>query len=471
MRAKTPKLINRRWHFSARLLPLVVGIAVYGLTQPVAAAGQAAGSQEGRTINLAKGTAQLVTHPASMRRVSVASADVAEAVVVSPNELLIHGREIGTTSLVIWDAEGGRTLYPVEVTLDAAALETHFRALFPDEQIEVSASGNTYILSGNVTNSTTAERAVEIAEASEAMVVNNMSVPRPHQILLQVRFAEVSRTAMQELSVNFLLLDPNNPRGDDEGLISTGQFNPLSENFVNSRRGPESTFTDQVNLFLFHDDERFSAFIRALQGTGDFKSLAEPNLLALDGTEASFLAGGEFPFPFSTGDGEITLIFKEFGIRLVFTPKVQNSGNIKLKVEPEVSTLDFASGLQAFGFQIPTILSRRAQTEVELKDGQTFAIAGLIDNSIAENLSKVPILGHIPILGKLFQSQDLRQQRSELLVLVTPRLVQPSDEAPPIPTGEPEDWKWKRSLKESVGQTERGEVLEYFDDDEEDGGV
>jgi pilus assembly protein CpaC len=401
----------------------------------------------------------------------VASADVAEAVVVSPNELLIHGREIGTTSLVIWDAEGGRTLYPVEVTLDAAALETHFRALFPDEQIEVSASGNTYILSGNVTNSTTAERAVEIAEASEAMVVNNMSVPRPHQILLQVRFAEVSRTAMQELSVNFLLLDPNNPRGDDEGLISTGQFNPLSENFVNSRRGPESTFTDQVNLFLFHDDERFSAFIRALQGTGDFKSLAEPNLLALDGTEASFLAGGEFPFPFSTGDGEITLIFKEFGIRLVFTPKVQNSGNIKLKVEPEVSTLDFASGLQAFGFQIPTILSRRAQTEVELKDGQTFAIAGLIDNSIAENLSKVPILGHIPILGKLFQSQDLRQQRSELLVLVTPRLVQPSDEAPPIPTGEPEDWKWKRSLKESVGQTERGEVLEYFDDDEEDGGV
>jgi pilus assembly protein CpaC len=217
MRAKTPRLINRRWHFSARLLPLVVGIAVYGLTQPVAAAGQAAGSQEGRTVSLAKGTAQLVTHPAAMRRVSVASADVAEAVVVSPNELLIHGREIGTTSLVIWDAEGGRTLYPVEVTLDAAALQTHFRALFPNEQIEVSASGNVYILSGSITNATVAERAVEIAEASEAMVVNNMSIPRPHQILLQVRFAEVSRTAMQELAVNFLLLDPNNPRGDDEG--------------------------------------------------------------------------------------------------------------------------------------------------------------------------------------------------------------------------------------------------------------
>ncbi len=456
MRVKTPKLINRRWHFSARLLPLVVGIAVYGLTQPVAAAGQAAGSQEGRTVNLAKGTAQLVTHPASMRRVSVASADVAEAVVVSPNELLIHGREIGTTSLVIWDAEGGRTLYPVEVTLDAAALETHFRALFPDEQIEVTASGNTYILSGNVTNSTTAERAVEIAESTEAMVVNNMSVPRPHQILLQVRFAEVSRTAMQELSVNFLLLDPNNPRGDDEGLISTGQFNPFSDNFVNSRRGPESAFSDKINLFLFHDNERFSAFIRALQSQGDFKSLAEPNLLALDGVEASFLAGGEFPFPVSQGQSDaITLIFKEFGIRLVFTPKVQNSGNIKLKVEPEVSTLDFASGLQAFGFQIPTILSRRATTEVELKDGQTFAIAGLIDNSIAENLSKVPVLGHIPILGKLFQSQDLRQNRSELLVLVTPRLVQPSDDPPPIPTGEPEEWKWKRSLQKSPGQTGR----------------
>jgi pilus assembly protein CpaC len=220
---------------------------------------------------------------------------------------------------------------------------------------------------------------------------------------------------------------------------------------------------------VFHDNERLSAFITALQGTGDFKSLAEPNLLALDGIEASFLAGGEFPFPFSSGDGDISLIFKEFGIRLVFTPKVMNSGNIKLKVEPEVSTLDFASGLQAFGFAIPAILSRRATTEVELKDGQTFAIAGLIDNSITENLSRVPVLGHIPILGKLFQSQNMRQQRSELLVLVTPRLVQPSDEAPPIPTGEPEDWKWKRSLKEAPGQTERGEVLEYFDDP--DGGV
>jgi len=455
MRAKTPKLMNRRWRFSARLLPLVVGIAVYGLTQPVAAAGQAAGSQEGRTVNLAKGTAQLVTHPASMRRVSVASADVAEAVVVSPNEILIHGREIGTTSLVIWDAEGGRTLYPVEVTLDAAALQTHFRALFPDEQIEVSASGNVYILSGSISNATSAKRAVEIAEATEAMVVDNMSVPRPHQILLQVRFAEVSRTAMQELSVNFLLLDPNNPRGNDEGLIQTGQFNPFTDNFVNSRRGPENSFSDKVNLFLFHDNERLSAFITALQGTGDFKSLAEPNLLALDGTEASFLAGGEFPFPFSSGDGDISLMFKEFGIRLAFTPTVMNSGNIKLKVEPEVSTLDFASGLQAFGFQIPTILSRRAHTEVELKDGQTFAIAGLIDNSITENLSKVPVLGHIPILGKLFQSQNMRQNRSELLVLVTPRLVQPSDEAPPIPTGEPEDWKWKRSLKEAPGQTGR----------------
>ena len=439
--------------YSARLIPLVLGIAVYGLTQPAGAAGQAAVSGEGRTISLAKGTAQLVTHPVAMRRVSVSNADVAEAVVVSPNELLLNGKEIGTTSLVIWDAEGRRTLYPVEVTLDAAALENHFRALFPNERIEVSASGNVYILSGNVSNGTVAQRAVELAEATGALVVDNIAVPSPHQILLQVRFAEVSRTVMRDLAANFQRMIAN-----DGGFITTGRFIPPPEGSFGPGAidDPPTTLVDAVNLLIFDlDDSKFAAFIRALKSTGKMRSLAEPNLLALDGKEASFLAGGEFPFPVVQGgtNNAVTIVFKEFGIRLNFTPTVMNSGNIKLKVAPEVSSLDFANGLQISGFQIPAILSRRAETEIELRDGQTFAIAGLIDNSITDNVDKIPVLGDLPILGSLFRSSELRQNRTELLVLVTPRLVQPADEAPPIPPGEPDTWDWVKPLDEPVGQS------------------
>ncbi|MGH7572951.1 MAG: type II and III secretion system protein family protein, partial [Gemmatimonadota bacterium] len=411
MPAHSRMLRTHSLRYSARLIPLVLGIAVYGLTQPAGAAGQAAVSGEGRTISLAKGTAQLVTHPIAMRRVSVSNAEVAEAVVVSPNELLLNGKEIGTTSLVIWDAEGRRTLYPVEVTLDAASLENHFRALFPGEGLEVTSSGNVYILSGSVSNGTVAQRAVEIAEASGAMVVNNIAIPSPHQILLQVRFAEVSRTVMRDLAANFQRLIAT-----DGGFITTGRFiPPPTGEFGPNPQEPPNTLVDAVNLLIFDlDDSKFAAFIRALKSTGKFRSLAEPNLLALDGKEASFLAGGEFPFPVVQGgsNNAVTVVFKEFGIRLNFTPTVTNSGNIHLKVAPEVSSLDFANGLQISGFQIPAILSRRAETEVELRDGQTFAIAGLIDNSITDNVDKIPILGDLPILGPLFRSSELRQNRT-----------------------------------------------------------
>lgn len=437
---------------SARLIPIVIGIAVYGLTQPTMAAGQAAG-QGGRTISLAVGTAQLVSHPSPMRRVSVSNADIAEAVVVSPTELLVNGKSIGTTSLVIWDSEGRRTLYPVEVTLDAAALENQFRALFPGEPIEVTSSGNIYILSGSVTNSTTAARAVEIARATQAMVVNNIAVPSPHQILLQVRFAEVSRTALQELGSQFL--DFGNKQG---GFVGTGRFITPPDFAVGDNSSSVDVIADLATLFLFDTESNVAAVIRALQSKGLFRSLAEPNLLALDGQKASFLAGGEFPYPVLQGgqSDAITVVFKEFGIRLNFTPVVQTSGNIQLEVEPEVSTLDFASGLQLGGFQIPALLTRRAKTRIELRDGQTFAIAGLIDNAISENIDRIPILGHIPILGALFRSQDLAQRRSELLVLVTPHLVQPSDVSPPLPSGDPADWDWKEDLDEPVGQIEQG---------------
>ncbi|MCL7977361.1 MAG: type II and III secretion system protein, partial [marine benthic group bacterium] len=187
-----------------------------------------------------------------------------------------------------------------------------------------------------------------------------------------------------------------------------------------------------------------------LKSNGGFRSLAEPNLLAAHGQEASFLAGGEFPYPVVQGGsnvGAVTIQFREYGVRLNFKPEIMPTGNVRLRVAPEVSTLDFANGLTLSGFNIPSILTRKAETEIELADGQTFAIAGLIDNSMLQDVDKIPLLGDIPILGSLFRSKEVRQNRSELLVLVTPVIVQPLDESPPVPTGEPETWDWMGGME------------------------
>jgi pilus assembly protein CpaC len=400
---------------------------------------------------VAAGKTTLVSHPVALKQVSIANSEVAEVVVVSPTEVLVNGKSTGSTSLVLWDANGRRVLQAIEVTLDAESLQRHLNALFPRQPITVRASGSAYILSGEVTEAVAARRALEIAEATGATVVDNMTVPEPYQILLQVRFAEVNRSAFKDLGANIVRVDPLNLRGDTEGAFSTGANTALGGNFLGNPSGPEQTFSDAVNLYLFDPDEQIALFIRALHQKGMLKSLAEPNLLALDGKEASFLAGGEFPYPVpqaSAGGTSITIEFKEFGVRLNFTPTVTNGGAIRLKVAPEVSTLDFANGLQAAGFNIPTVLSRRAETEVELRDGQTFAIAGLIDNSIAQNVEKFPILGDIPILGTLFRSKEVRNNRSELMVLVTPHLVQPASTPPPVPTGEPGTWDWDKSLRD-----------------------
>ena len=426
---------------------LVATLAAWALAQTPAALAQVAD----RTIVVPTGKATLVTHAERLTRVSVSNPEVAEALVVSPYEVMLNGKTTGTTSMILWDSSGRRELFAVEVTADAVALERQIRSLFPDQPIEVTATGNVFILSGNVTEATAARRAMELAQATGLTVVDNMQVPAPHQILLEVRFAEVNRNALREWGTNFVRVDPFNLRGDDEGTLSTGQFTPPRGNFLNTPVGPEQTFSDVVNLYLFSPDAQLGVFIRALQSKGMFRSLAEPNLLALDGKEASFLAGGEFPYPVpqATAAGQtITIVFKEFGVRLNFVPTVTNSGMIHLEVAPEVSTLDFANGLQISGFLIPTLLTRRASTEVELRDGQTFAIAGLMDNSQTETVSKFPILGDIPVLGQFFRSKDVQQNRSELLVLVTPRLVQPSNTAPAVPTGEPEDWNWEGGLDE-----------------------
>jgi pilus assembly protein CpaC len=276
-------------------------------------------------------------------------------------------------------------------------------------------------------------RAAEVARATapKANVINMLQVPgaaESQQVMLQVRFAEVNRRAITELGSSFFT-GPSG-YGNWVGRSTTQQF--AAPDF----RDDELFFSDFLNIFLFNTNYNVGALIRALKQTGFFQSLAEPNLIAYNNQEASFLAGGEFPVPIVQGaTGTVSVLFKEFGVRLTFRPTIAGD-LIRLRVAPEVSSLDFNNGILLEGFRIPALTTRRAETEVELRDGQSFAVAGLIDNQSQTDRTAVPILSSLPIIGNLFKSKAERQERTELLVIVTPRLVRPlnPDEVPPLRT-------------------------------------
>ena len=391
-----------------------------------------------QVVTVSKGASALLVNTTAIQRFSIGDPTVAEAVVVSPTEVLINGKTLGTTSLFLWDNSGGIKLYSIEVTADAAGLQRYLGSVLEGEQVDVVASGNVVTLSGQVRDASVANRAVEIAKGSGAIIVDNLTTPEAVQVQLRVRFAEVNKTAVKQFRSQIATINPHE-------LSDNGQW----QGFSNSDSA--GNFLDGiVDVGLFNPTSSIEVLIRYLTSRGDFKSLAEPNLITLPGKEATFLAGGEFPYPAVQGGGSagsVSIVFKEFGIRLRFTPTITRNGSIRLKVMPEVSSLDFSNPLIFGGFTIPSLLTRRAETEIEMKDGQYLAIAGLMDNRLQDNATKIPILGDIPILGQFFRSKDARQNRTELLVLVTPKLVLPSDRPTPLPTGEPADWQWSGHMK------------------------
>jgi pilus assembly protein CpaC len=393
-----------------------------------------------QVVSVSKGASALLVNTTAIQRFSIGDPAVAEAVVVSPTEILINGKALGTTSLFLWDNTGQIKLYSVEVTADAPGLQRYLGSVLAGEDIDVVASGNVVTLSGQVRDASVASRAVEIAKGSGATIVDNLTTPEAVQVLLKVRFAEVNKSAIKEFRSQLATLNPQDLNARTGDWIGTSNTNPET-----------GTFSDGVvDLGLFNANASIEVLIRALSSKGLLKSLAEPNLIALPGREASFLAGGEFPYPAVQGGGggnAVSIVFKEFGIRLRFTPTITRGGSIRLKVAPEVSALDFSNPLVFGGFTIPSILSRRAETEVEMKNGQYLAIAGLVDNTMTDNSTKIPLLGDIPILGQFFKSKDARQRRTELLVLVSPKLVLPSDTPALLPTGEPATWKWSGHMK------------------------
>lgn len=428
-------------------------------------------SSSDSTLVLVRGTSQVVEHGARLERVSIADTDVADAVVVSADEVVVNAKSPGQTTLLLWDEQGGRRMIDVDVTVDAGAVQEQIDRVMPEAEIEATASGNTIILTGTVRDPGTEERALSLARslAGEAGVLNQMTVPDRGQVMLKVRFAEVNRSALDEFGFQAYAVDDENV---SSGLGPGRIFTPSS----GGDDGLVESSQDAVNFFLFHRPSRVQAFLNGLETRGLLRSLAEPNLMAVPGDTASFLAGGEFPFPVLQGGGtggggsSVTIQFKEFGIRLNFVPFITNSGAIRIHAAPEVSQLDFSQGLEVSGFNVPALLSRRAETVIELSPGQTFAIAGLVDNTLNKSVNKVPFLGDIPILGELFRSEEMRQERSELLVLVTPHIVRPTDGPPPeLPTGEPETWDWVDELV--FPEEGSGDLLDARDggDGDEDG--
>jgi pilus assembly protein CpaC len=380
-------------------------------------------------IDVGAGKTRLLDMPVNIERVSIAAPETAEAVPVSARSMMVNGKAPGETSLVIWLSDGSRREYTVDVKVNSArvaAAQEQISREFGD-RAQLTVDNGAVYLTGRLKDLYEAERALAIA-ASLGKVVNLLKVdapPQEQQILLKVRFADVDRTKTLNLGVNFF----GAPRGYATSS-STGAFSPSTVQTIGSP-GIPTTFnlSDTLNLLLWDPHANLGATIAALQSQNVLQILAEPNLLALNGKEASFVAGGEFPFPTLQGGGggvgQITISFKEFGVRLHFVPTVTPRGTIRLRVMPEVSSLDFANALTIDGATIPALDTRRVETEVELQSGQSFAIAGLLDNQTTETLSKIPGLGNIPVLGKLFTSRAVNKSHSELLVIITPELVAP----------------------------------------------
>ncbi len=417
-------------------------------TLPILFVGSAAWGQKAETLTLTVGKSVVLDYPEDVRQISTSNPDVVDASPATSREILLHGKAYGASTVIIWSKSGQRTFYNVIVEHNLEPVRKLLRETFPKEDIRVQASKDTLTLTGKVSSKEVADRATAAAtSAAIKTVVNNIQVVATSgdkQIMLRVKFAELNRQASSQFGVNLLSTGATNTIG----TVSTQQFSPPRPSEVTGSigaqtRGATSTFSlsDALNVFAFRPGLNLGATIRALQSQGFLQILAEPNLVTTNGKEASFLVGGEFPIPVLQGGGNagaVTIQFREFGIRLTFTPVATEYGTIKMYVKPEVSSIDVANAVNFSGFLIPALSTRRMETNIELGEGQSFVIGGLIDDRVQENLNKIPGLSNIPILGALFKSRSETKTKTELVVLVTPEIVTPLNSAsdaklPPMP--------------------------------------
>lgn len=452
MSKRLPTLYKLPTLASALLLLSAIGFAQEpAQTQPAPAPAATAAPEGPAPLRVMVGKSLLINTTDRLKRVSVTDPEIADALVVTATQVMVHGKSPGEVSLLIWDEFERSRSFDLRVDVDITAAAEEMKRIFPDERIDVSASRSAIVLSGYVTTEDVAKHAGMVAAAYSKNVINvlNFGPVGAQEVMLEVKFAEVDRSAVTQLGVNLFDLG----QGKTVGSSQTGQFGQLTvtqpaptvtqsvgTNGVNvttvTPTVPTANITDYLNLFLTRTDVPIGAVIKALQQKNLLQILAEPNLIAVNGKEASFLAGGEFPFPVvqpGQGFSAVTIQFREFGVKLKFTPVIMPNGNIHLQVVPEVSQLDFTNALTISGFTIPALSTRRAQTEFELQDGQSFVIAGLMDNRVTNVSSKMPGLGDLPVIGNFFRSKNMQKSNTELMVLCTVHRVSPNTQTPSEP--------------------------------------
>ena len=393
------------------------------------------GTKEAIPVNVLVGQSKVISFDSSIERFSVSNPEIAEAVLVTSNQVVVNGKAFGQINFIAWEKGTGRfVVFDVYVRTNLSLIDSQIRALFPKDDIRLSQANGSVVISGTVSDPRIAAQTDAVVQAAGFKTVNLLESPVKDlkQVQLLVRVAEVNRSRIRDLGSSYAY--QGSPGAG--GFLTGGGPGNVSEVSNGLLKG---TFSS-LNLLVLGGN--MATMIRALQTQGALRALAEPNLIAMDGQQASFLAGGEYPVPIVQGGGggntTVSIVFKEYGVRLNFKPTIIDEDHIRLELEPEVSTLDFANGVKFDGFLVPGLRTRRAHTGVELRDGQSFALAGLLDNSETKSLSKVPGLGDIPILGNLFKSTQFQKNETELMFIVTAQMVKPvnRDDLPPIPNVE-----------------------------------
>ena len=424
-------------------------------------------------VNVLVGQSRVINFDRPVGRFSVSNPEIAEAILVTPDQVIVNGKAFGQVNFIAWEQSSGQYLvFDVYVRANLSLIDSQIRALFPKDDIRLSQANGSVVLSGSVTDPRVAAQVQSVVEAAGFKTVNMLASPVKNavQVQLQVRVAEVSRNRMRDYGTSFMT-----GKNGTATYSNSGAGPSNLQDFNTADHLIQSTVSSALNIFLLNNPAGVAAMLRAVRQTGNTRILAEPNLIAMDGQQASFLAGGEFPVPVVQGGGSgggnnsVSIVFKEYGVRLNFKPTIIDEDHIRLEMEPEVSTIDFANGVKFGGFVIPGLRTRRAKTGIELRDGQSFALAGLLNNNEIQSFSKIPVISEVPILGSLFKSKSFQKEETELMFIVTAQLVKPlnRDDLPQMrgidglkkgsplglePKGEPIQGKTGFSIGQSNGE-------------------
>lgn len=408
-----------------------LGVSLLGLTSTLGLLASVSWAQSMQELKLTVGKSVVIDYPEDIGRISTSTPEVADYVAVSTREVLLNAKSPGTSTLIVWSRTGQREFYSIVVENNTEPFKKLLKSTFPDENIQILTSKDTVTLIGNVSSQAVADRIAAMAAPMGKTVINNMRLPIPkpeRQIILHVKFAEIDRNSGSAFGASLAT--------NGNTLARSAPGNVAAPTFAGLTKGAPFNISDLGNIFAFRPDLNLGVFLQNFQSRGLLQILAEPNLVTNNGQMATFLVGGEFPVPVLQGGsnaGSVSIQFKEFGVRLMFKPEITENNNIKMYIKPEVSTIDIANGVQFNGFSIPAIGTKRVETTLELGEGQSFVIGGLIDERVTETISKIPGLANIPLLGHIFKSRQENRNKTELIVLVTPEIAMPIGKNDPRP--------------------------------------